>query len=135
MTVLAEAQDLADRLARVLHNEIAAIGRGHLGDLVALATEKAQLLERIEPVLAGGHDRFEDADPAARQRLRQRLAEVQDLVAQDLMLLERMTAATGAVAAEIARIRDRHGLSGLYGRDGEKRSDAVSKPQRFDRTL
>jgi hypothetical protein len=135
MTELARAQGLADRLAKVLRDEIAAVGQGHLGDIAVLAQEKAALLEEIETVFAGGAALFAGADRLRSERLRVRLAEVQDLVAQDLTLLERMTRATGAIAAEIARVRDRHGLAGLYGPDGEKRQSPVAKPQRIDRSL
>jgi hypothetical protein len=135
MTELARAQGLADRLARVLRDEIAAVGQGHLGDVAALAGEKAVLLEEIETVFAGGAALFAGADRIRSERLRARLAEVQELIARDLTLLERMTRATGAIAAEIARIRDRHGLAGLYGPDGEKRQADVAKPQRIDRSL
>jgi len=135
MTDLARAQILADRLARVLRDEIAAIGQGHLGDIATLAAEKAVLLEEIETAFAEGAMLFAGADRTGADRLRARLAEVQDLVARDLALLERMTRATGAIAAEIARIRDRHGLAGLYGPDGEKRHSDVAKAQRIDRSL
>ena len=135
MTTIEEAQDLADRLSRVLHDEIAAIGRGQLGDVVELATEKAQLMQEVEAVFADGVPLFSGASRAAADRLRTRLTEVQELVAKDLAMLERMTEATGAIAAELTRIRDRHNRVGLYGPDGARHDGDVAKTQRLDRSL
>lgn len=135
MSDIARAQLLADRLAKLLRDEIAAIGQGRLGDIATLAAEKAALLEEIDTAFAEGAALFAGADRVRADKLRARLAEVQDLVARDLELLDRMTRATSAIAAEIARIRDRHGLAGLYGPDGEKRHSDVARAQRFDRSL
>lgn len=135
MTDIEEAQKLADRLAKVLHDEIAAIGKGNLGDVAIMAAEKAQLIEEVEAAFNDGAPVISGASRAAADRLRTRLFEVQQLVAQDLAMLERMTQATGAIAAEIARIRDRHNRVGLYGPDGAKHDPDVAKAQRIDRSL
>ncbi len=130
----AGAMQLIDRLSRVLRDEIAAIGRGQLAEVEALFPQKAKLLEEIETTFAdpGPLLEGEGTQPA---RLRERLAELQTLIQSDLALLQRMTEATGSVAREIERIRDRHSLSGLYDRDGTRAEKGVATAQRFDRSI
>lgn len=121
-----------DALAALLRDEVAAIRRGDLDRVGALAGRKAELAEALaaaEPALralldAGG-------DPA----LRDRLARLRELVETDRALLARMAEATGAIAAEIARIRDRHGLRGLYGATGAQRGPEPVPAQRLDRSV
>lgn len=130
----ARAMQLVDRLARVLRDEIAAIGRGELAEVEVLFPRKAQLLDEIETAFADPGPLLEGEEPPA-VRLRQRLAELQRLIRTDLELLQRMTEATGAVAREIERIRERHSLNGLYDKDGSARSQSVARSQRFDQSI
>ncbi|WP_336043163.1 hypothetical protein [Pseudooceanicola nanhaiensis] len=130
----ARAMQLVDRLARILRDEIAAIGRGELAEVEALFPRKQALLAEIEAAFADPAPLLEGDTPPA-VRLRERLAELQRLIRTDLALLQRMTEATGAVAREIERIRERHGLSGLYDKDGTPRTAPVAGAQRFDTSL
>ena len=128
------ATQLIDRLSRVLRDEIAAIGQGQLAQIEALFPRKQALLQEIEAAFADATHLLEGDAPAA-SRLRTRLADLRDLIHSDLALLQRMTEATGAVAREIERIRDRHGLSGLYDRDGTHAQKNVSNMQRLDHSI
>jgi len=46
-----------------------------------------------------------------------------------------MTKATKEIITEIARIRGRHNLDGLYGSAGEKRVKVVSFEQQIDKSV
>lgn len=130
----ARAMQLVDRLSRVLRDEIAAIGRGELAEVEAIFPRKQQLLAEIEAAFADPAPLIEGEAPPA-VRLRARLAELQRLIRTDLALLQRMTEATGAVAREIERIRERHSLSGMYDKDGTARPEGVAPPTRYDTSL
>ena len=130
----ARAMALADQLARLLRDEVAAIEQGRLGQVQELFPRKAELLEEIRAAFDGAEGLLEGEDTPAR-RLRDRLAEVSALVRRDLQLLERITEATGAVAREVEKIRDSRSLKGVYGRDGAARSAPVASTQRIDQSL
>lgn len=130
----ARAMQLVDRLARVLRDEIAAIGRGELAEVEQLFPRKQELLAEIESAFADPAPLI-GGDELPAVRLRARLAELQRLIRTDLALLQRMTEATGAVAREIERIRERHSLNGLYDKDGTARTPSVASSQRFDTSL
>ncbi|MDP5333963.1 MAG: hypothetical protein NWQ32_05255 [Paracoccaceae bacterium] len=122
-----------DALMRLLQDEIVAIRRGDLGQVDAFAARKAELsatLEAAGPAIAEALA----ADPPD-MALRGRIANLQELIETDKMLLERMTQATAAMLAEIIRIRDRHGLGGLYGEKGQPRAAEPVPLERLDRSV
>ena len=130
----ATAENLIDRLARVLRDEIAAIGQGRLAEVETLYPLKAQLLAEVEQAFADpGH--ILDGQTTQSKRIRAKLSDLRDLLHQDMEILRRMTEATASVAREIERIRDRHSLKGLYGKDGSPQAGDVSSTQRFDRSV
>lgn len=120
-------------LTLLLQHEIAAIRRGDLEQVPALAARKTELAQAVEAagpaieaaLLAGPDD----------TALRARIAVLHDLIETDRMLLDGMMQATGAVIAEIARIRERHGLGGLYGEKGTQRPAAPVPLERLDRSV
>jgi len=57
------------------------------------------------------------------------------LIQKDAQLLANMTKATKEIIVEIARIRGRHNLDGLYSSDGEKQPEVVSFEQQIDRSV
>lgn len=130
----AQAAQLIDRLARLLRDEIAAIGQGQLARVEELFPRKAELLGEIETAFGSGKKYF-DGDDAQSQKLRRKLDDLRDLIHTDLALLKRMTEATGDVAREIERIRDRQSLRGLYDRDGTPKEGPVTPSQRFDKSI
>ncbi|SDG92741.1 hypothetical protein [Alloyangia pacifica] len=128
------AHALIDRLARLLRDEIAAIGRGELARVEELFPRKQELLAEIEAAFAEPDVLLEGDDPAAA-RLRDSLAGLRELIHSDLALLRRMTEATGAVAKEIDRIRERQSLRGVYDKDGTKSPQSVARAQRYDQSI
>ncbi|MCR8550503.1 hypothetical protein M4578_21995 [Salipiger sp. P9] len=133
-TTHARATQLIDRLARLLRDEIAAIGQGQLARVEELFPRKQELLAEIETAFADAEHLFTE-ESAAAEKLRRKLSDLRDLIQTDLSMLRRMTDATSAVAREIDRIRDRQSLSGLYERDGSQPQKSVSSPQRFDQSV
>ncbi|WP_323765191.1 hypothetical protein [Marinovum sp.] len=125
---------LMDQLARLLRDEIAAIGQGQLARVEELYPRKAELLGEIEAGFGQPEKFLPGSDPAAVS-LRAKLEELRGLIQTDLQLLQRMTEATGAVAKEIDRIRDRQSLRGLYDREGATKTPDVSQPQRLDQSI
>jgi hypothetical protein len=119
-----------DALTQLLREEIAAIDRGDLDKVTELYPRKAALLEALEA-----------AAPALRESsdtetgMREKLQQLQELVRKDAALLARMTEATSDLVSEISRIRDRHGLKGLYGVKGEVRDTTVTVSQRIDQQV
>ncbi|MWD28477.1 hypothetical protein E0K89_013410 [Aquicoccus sp. SCR17] len=125
---------IIDRLARLLRDEIAAIGAGRLETVRDLYAEKSALLAELEAASGGIEAGLAKKDEAA-DLLREQLAELQVLIRKDHALLERMAAATGSVARELARIRDRHGLGGLYESSGARRESDVSNGPQVDQSI
>ena len=129
-----EAAQLIDRLARLLRDEIAAIGQGQLARVEELYPRKTELLGEIETAF-GSAEKYLGRDDPQSQKLRKKLDDLRDLIHTDLALLKRMTQATGDVAREIERIRDRQSLRGLYDRDGTPKEGPVTPSQRFDKSI
>lgn len=130
----ARAAALVDQLAKLLRDEIAAIGQGQLARVEEIFPRKSALLGEIEAAFADQAEIFSGDDPAA-VALRRKVDALRGLIQADLALLRRMTEATGAVAQEIDRIRDRQSLRGLYDRDGERQKADVTPSQRLDQSV
>lgn len=119
-----------DALTQLLREETAAIDRGDLDKVTELYPRKVALLEALEaaaPAIA--------ESSAAETDIGKKLLELQELVRKDATLLARMTEATSDLVSEIIRIRDRHGLKGLYGVKGEVRDTTVTVSQRIDQQV
>ena len=119
-----------DALTHLLKEEIAAIGRGELDKVTELYPRKAALLEAIETAAPVVEDRAGN-DIAFREKL----SKLQCLIHEDAARLERMAEAARDLTAEISRIRDRHGLKGLYGAKGESQAPTVAVSQRVDQQV
>lgn len=130
----ARATQLVDQLARLLRDEIAAIGQGQLARVEELYPRKTELLGEIEAAFEN-QEKFLSGSAPATVALRRKLKELHGLIQTDLSLLQRMTEATGAVAQEIDRIRDRQSLRGLYDRGGARKTGDVTQPQRLDQSV
>ena len=133
MTNMAQALSVVDRLSRVLRDEIAAITGGRLAEVTALYPQKTALLAEVETAFAAPRALLHDHPESGK--LREKLEELRELIAQDHALLEKMTEATSHIIDELDRIRDRHSLSGTYGRDGEKKAKKAVSSQHFDQSL
>ncbi len=121
-------------LSRLLTDEIAAIDKGEMSKVTALFERKSALLTQLEEAAPAMQDKLTAEDDSGAA-LRLRIDHLRDLVGQDLARLTRMTEATGEIAAEISRIRDRHGLTGLYGAKGKARAASNLPSHRFDKTV
>lgn len=119
-----------EALAQLLKEEISAIDRGDLDKVVQLYPRKAELLAALEAA-APAIGKSTPSDTAMRERLQ----ELQALVRKDAALLERMTEATSDLVSEISRIRDRHGLKGLYGAKGEMQKTTATVSQRVNQKV
>ena len=131
---MSAAHQIMDRLTRLLHDEIAAIGAGKLEMVRTLYAEKAALLAELEEHSERMEDQLEQGGPGA-DTLRDKLETLHALVRQEQQLLERMADATGRAARELARIRARHGLGGLYDQDGNLIKADVANPQHIDQSI
>ncbi len=126
-------RDAIKALTRLLQRENAAIRKGDLAQIDAEITRKAELgaaLEAAAPAIAEAlaADLPDDALIVQITALR---AEIE----ANQTLLDGMTQATGGLVAELARIRDRHGLRGIYGATGTQRAGEPIAVQRFDRSV
>lgn len=120
-------------ITRLLQDEIAALRRGDLAQVEALVARKTELsaaLEAAGPAIAAALA----ADPSDTA-VRQRMVKLNELIETDRALLERMTQVTGAMVGEVARIRDRHGLRGIYSAKGTQRAPEPVPVQRFDHSV
>ncbi|MCB1342115.1 MAG: hypothetical protein KDK24_13820 [Pseudooceanicola sp.] len=128
------AAQIVERLAKVLRDEIAAIGAGQLETVRDLYPQKVALYEELQAQTGAVERQLKAATPEAKA-LREGLDELHGLIRKDFSLLEHLTAATGRVVKELSRIRDRHGLGGLYEADGTLRPGDVARPQQVDESI
>jgi hypothetical protein len=126
-------KDAVIALSRLLEHEIEAIRRGDLEQVPALVARKTALSQAVEAA-GPAIEAALIADPDDMD-LRARIALLHDLIETDRALLDGMLQATGAMITEIARIRDRHGLGGIYAGNGTQRPAAPFSPERFDRSV
>lgn len=125
---------IIERLSRLLHDEVAAIGAGKLDVVRDLFAEKAALMEEFEAASGQIETMLERGGTEATD-LRGQMEKLYALIRQDQALLERMADATGRAARELAKIRDRHGLGGLYEASGGLRKNDVAAPQQVDQSI
>jgi len=118
----------------LLNEEITAINDGNLNHVADLYEQKASLLERLEAVSPVIEAELK-ADTGAAKNLRSDLTKLHELIQIDAQLLANMTEATREIITEIARVRGRHSLDGVYSSTGETRPKVVSLAQQIDRTV
>ncbi len=123
-----------DAATDLLQSEITAIGRGNLRAAGELYEQKAEILKRIElktPVV----EPFLRAALAKGGAIRDKIVAFRLAVQENSVLLERMSQATANIIREVDKIRDRHSLSGLYGKSGRRLTDGEDAIQRIDKTI
>ncbi|EPX78023.1 hypothetical protein Salmuc_03345 [Salipiger mucosus DSM 16094] len=123
-----------DELTALLEEENAALEAGEIDKLEPLFDRKSEIYNRleiyepvVEPILESHIDDF--------PQMRTKLPELRELVDANGILIERITAATSAVAREVKRIRNRHSLDGMYEKTGRKLGDPTSGRRSFDEKL
>lgn len=117
-------------LRALLERENTALDRGDTRKALALVPEKEALLSRLE---SRGTDLRTRAEADAA--LRASLLSLQALLARNAARIDRLRIAAGEMAADLVRLRERHGLGGLYGRDGDARQKDVAAMPRIDREV
>lgn len=125
---------IIERLTRLLHDEVSAIAAGKLEKVRELYPEKAALLEELEEVNDLVEDKLAEGGNEAG-KLREQIQELHVLLKKDHSLLDRMTQATARAAREVANIRERHGLGGLYESTGTLRKGDVAGSQQVDQSI
>lgn len=118
----------------LLNAEITAINNGDLDHVLELYDQKTLLLETLKTASPGIEAQL-TTKTVDNKDLRNDLTELLKLIQKDAQLLANMTKATREIIVEIARIRGRHNLDGLYGSAGEKRVKVVSFEQQIDRSV
>jgi len=121
-------------LITLLNTEITAINKGYLDHVLDLYDKKTLLLEKLESASPNIESQLL-TDTNTSSELRKDLTELLDLIQKDAHLLANMTATTKEIIVEIARIRGRHSLDGLYSSAGETHPKAVLKGQQIDRSV
>lgn len=129
MTAIAtEATESLDALIALLRRETEAIQAGRLEVLAETGQEKATLAARVE---GAAEALAQSDDPAAAEKL----AELRDTLARNEAVLSRTAEATAEIVADVARIRRRHSLDGLYDREGGRRGADVTARSSADKTF
>ncbi len=123
-----------EELIVLLNEEITSLNNGSLDRVVDLYDQKTELLKIME-VASPTIEKQIRSETNKATGLRENLAKLYTLVRKNAKMLENMTEATREVIDEIARIRDRHGLGGLYKPDGEKQPKVASFTQGIDQSL
>ncbi len=125
------ADTLLDTI-ELLKTEIAAIHDGHLEIVSDLYERKSNLMKwlelktpLIEPFLS---------HPSTREnKIPEYLKELKRTVAEDGELLSRMSIAARSVVRELEEANNRSGLTGIYGKSGQKLGGANERNLRIDR--
>ncbi|MCA0922626.1 hypothetical protein [Pseudooceanicola nanhaiensis] len=126
--------DIIDQLSKLLRDEIAAVGAGRLEEVNKLFPQKSALLQKLQDASPALEKAAQESGTSA-ERLREKLRAVQELIRSDLAILERMTHATGEIAKELSRLRERQSLNGLYGSTGTTRQEVVAPATQVDQTI
>lgn len=125
---------LVRQATHLLHEDTAAIKEGDISRVSELYPQKKAILDSLE-------DRVPAMEPflstllEEREGLRPLLDDLQRASAENAALLLRISAATQTITQELARIRDRHGLSGLYEKSGRKIGASPAPQPRIDESM
>lgn len=117
---------------RLLKDEVAAINVGQLGIVNELYEQKARALKWLElkmPLI----EPFMSHDGAKKRNIQASLEELKKVAAEDSELLARMSIAARTIVREIEKVSNRNGLSGVYGKSGQKILGPGNPDLRLDR--
>ena len=126
-------RDTIKALTQLLQRENAAIRKGDLVQIDTEMSRKAKLGAALDAASDAIADKL-SADPTDDALVTQITALRAEIEANETLLAS-MTQATGSLVAELARIRDRHGLRGIYSATGTQRPGEPIAVQRFDRSV
>lgn len=119
---------------RLLRLEINAIKDGHLDMVSDVFEEKSRMLKWLElrtPLI----EPFLKHEAAKSRNLDGHLTELKKNIEEDGAMLSRMAIAARTIQREVQKINDRNGLDGVYGKSGQKLSQASPGRIRIDRQL
>lgn len=119
---------------RLLKDEVAAINAGHLGIVSELYEQKARALKWLElkmPLI----EPFMSHDSVKKRNIQGSLEELKKMATEDSELLARMSIAARTIVREIEKVSNRNGLSGVYGKSGQKILGPTNPDMRLDREL
>lgn len=117
---------------QLLREEIEAINSGKLGVVSEFFERKSKLMKWLElktPLI----EPFLPHQTAREKKIHLYLEELKEAAATDGELLSRMSIAARSVVREIEKASDRNGLSGIYGKSGQKLGAASEGNLRIDR--
>lgn len=126
--------DKLDAAIDLVREEIAAIGKGHLSAVSTMYVKKSELLKWLElraPVV----EPFLNEDIAKDAGLPTKLATFKSVLEEDSELLQRMAGVAASIAREIQKVMNRDSLDGLYGKSGQKLSNAEASKLRLDQKI
>lgn len=129
MKVFVEA---VDNMCEILDKENKSIKSGNLDIVTELYEQKKEGLSIIEgksDIVSDflKHKDFSDVEPKLRR--------LNELVQENGVLLERMSAAASSIASQIKKVRDRNTLDGVYQKTGKKLPDAHKYTSKLDQKL
>lgn len=129
MSAQANDPDLT-ALEALLTRETRALDKGRTEEAVGLLAEKQALLDRLDARATEFEDRL-PGDTALGETLQALRARLDG----NGRRLTRLAEAAAALATDLRRIAERHGLGGLYGKTGAARQDTVAPRQRIDQEV
>lgn len=115
---LARFAGIVEDLTALLAEENEALRAGDTARVAALFARKTEALHRLEvrqPVVEPFLRDSEEIAASLRGRLRALAAQIQ----QNAALLQSMSEAAQTIRTEVARVRDRHSLRGMYDKAGQ----------------
>jgi hypothetical protein len=122
---------LIEDLTSLLREEIATIKQGQFDRIEGFVPRKLDLMEKLDAKSEVIEAALKDGD----RELQMQVTELQSLLGRNRSMLERMTEATGTMVQELSRIRDRHGMGGIYNAEGQTRPSVATNPQHLDRSV
>lgn len=117
---------------QLLREEIEAINSGKLGVVSEFFERKSKLMKWLElktPLI----EPFLPHQKTREKKIHLYLEELKDAASTDGELLSRMSIAARSVVREIEKASDRNGLSGIYGKSGQKLGASSEGNMRIDR--
>lgn len=116
----------------LLRTEIEAIHGGHLEIVSELFERKSNLMKWLElktPLI----EPFLSHTSTRENKIPEYLQELKRAVAEDGELLSRMSVAARSVVRELEKANNRSGLTGIYGKSGQKLGGTNEANLRLDR--
>lgn len=131
---IASFAQLVTVLTDLLARENEALRQGDVDEVVNLFEDKQELLKRLEtrqPVV----EPFLRESAEITDTLRQRIRALAEQLELNSTLLSSMAEASQTIRAEVARVRDRHSLKGMYDKSGNSRDAGSRRTRHLDTNL